>query len=392
MGLKIQLNLFWHLILPLFMFVGCSFGPQNLKQGHLSYNASVKAAADEELLLNIVRLRYLDTIEFLATNSISAQTSLSVSLGARIGTDRSNSTSLVIPELAFSDRPTFTFTPQRGREFARRLTEPVDINTFSYLAASDWPLHLLLILLGSEINGIVNDPGGNVLEYNTIANKLWQLQDDGDLLIGFLEREAVVSDPIDASRIKGGDILNAAESGYRFRLTKSQQQIYLTKKIAQPVMWIRTESNDAMKLKRILRLRKTSIPPYDIEVGSGLYQREDTYPSIVLRTRSLLGAIVYLSQAVTPPAEHLKRGIATPSWPLPGIDDADITSTFKVLASSTKPEASLAVQYRGYWFYIDETDMNSKATFLVMAEFYRLAISEGRPDQVPILTLPVGGP
>jgi len=391
MGLKSHQKVFGTFIVLLLMLGGCSFGPQNLKQGHLSYNASIKAAADEELLLNIVRLRYLDTIEFLATNSISAQTSLSVSLGARLGTDRSNSTSLVIPELAFSDRPTFTFTPQRGREFARRLTEPVNINTFSYLAASDWPLNLLLILLGSEINGIVNDTGGNVLEYNSIANKLRQLQDNGDLLVGFLEREVVVSDPIDASLIKGGDILNAAESGYRFRLTEGQQQIYLTKKIAQPVLWIKTDSQNVMTLKRILRLRKRSIPPYDIEIGSGLYQREDTYTSIILRTRSLLGAIVYLSQAVTPPAEHLKRGIASPNWPLPGVDDVDITGTFNVLTSSTKPEASLAVQYRGYWFYIDETDMNSKATFLVMAEFYRLAISEGRPDQVPILTLPVGG-
>ena len=392
MGLRIHLKVIWHFILPLLVLVSCSFGPQNLKQGHLSYNSSVKIAADQELLLNIVRLRYLDTIEFLATNSISAQTSLSVSLGARLGTDRSNTTSLVIPELAFSDRPTFTFTPQRGKEFARRLTEPVDINTFAYLAASDWPLHLLLILFGSEINGIVNDPGGNVSEYNAIANKLWQLQDDGDLLIGFLEREAVVSDPIDASLIKGSDLLNAAESGYRFRHAQGQQQIYLTKKIAQPVIWIKKDSQDARMLKRILRLKKRSIPPYDIKVGSGLYQREETYASIVLRTRSLLGAIVYLSQAVNPPAEHLNRGIATPKWPLPGNDDADITNTFKVLASSTKPEASLAVKYRGYWFYIDETDMTSKATFLVMAEFYRLAISEGRTDQVPILTLPVGGP
>src|SRR5210317_172572 len=142
------------------LLLGCSLGPRMLKEGHLDYNTSVKIAADEELLLNIVRLRYLDTIEFLATNSISAQTSVSVSLGARLGTDRGSSTNLAIPELAFSDRHTFTFTPQRGKQFARRLTEPVDIYTFAYLAASDWPIHLLLILLGSEINGIVNDPGG----------------------------------------------------------------------------------------------------------------------------------------------------------------------------------------------------------------------------------------
>jgi hypothetical protein len=35
--------------------------------------------------------------------------------------------------------------------------------------------------------------------------------------------------------------------------------------------------------------------------------------------------------------------------------------------------------------------MTSQKAFLVMAEFYRQAISEGRSDQVPILTLPLGG-
>jgi hypothetical protein len=54
--------------------------------------------------------------------------------------------------------------------------------------------------------------------------------------------------------------------------------------------------------------------------------------------------------------------------------------------------ASLAVKYRDFWFYIDETDMASKSTFLVLSEFYRLAISDSWPGQVPVLTLPVGGP
>lgn len=389
---KLRLIALFQFFFPMLMLIGCSLGPHILKQGHLGYNSSVKASADEELLLNIVRLRYLDTIEFLAINSISAQTSISVSLGARLGTDRANTTSLVIPELSFSDRPTFTFTPQRGREFARRLTEPVDIDTFAHLAASDWPIHLLLILLGSEINGIVNDPGGNVEEYNTVAHNLRELQGDGDLIVGFVEREEVMSDPIDTNWVKGGDLLTAAKSGYRFRLSQQENQIYLTKKIAQPVLWIRTESESVETLKRFLRIREEEVSPYDIRVGSGLYQREIAYRSIVLRTRSLLGSIVYLSQAVNPPAEHLDQGITTRKSPLPGIEDSDITSIFSVQSSKEQPEASLAVKYRGYWFYIDETDMASKAAFLVMAEFYRLAISEGRPAQVPILTLPVGGP
>lgn len=374
----------------MWLWIGCFIGPQMLKQGHLDYNTSVKAAADEELLLNIVRLRYLDTIEFLATNSISAQTSLSVSLGARLGTDRGTSTNLAIPELAYSDRP--TFTPQRGKEFARRLTEPVDIDTFSYLAASDWPINLLLILLGSEINGIVNDPGGNVGEYNSVAQNLWKLQDDGDLLIGFVEREEVMSDPVDAGQVRGADLLTAAKSGFRFRASTLEHRFYLTQKVAQPVLWMRTGQGKESSLKKSLRLHDDVAPPYDIKVGSGLYRREVAYSTIVLRTRSPLGAIVYLSQAVHPPAEHLDEGIALPHWPLPGIVGSNITSIFNVHASQSRPEVSLAVKYRGYWFYIDDTDMGSKAAFLVLAEFYRLAISEGRPGQIPILTLPVGAP
>ena len=374
------------------MIASCSVGPKALRQGHLSYNTSVKAAADEELLLNIVRLRYLDTIEFLATNSISAQTSMSVTIGAEVGNNRGSSTGIVIPELQFSDRPTFTFTPQRGLDFARRLTEPVTIDTFAYLAASDWPIHLLLILLGSEINGIINDIGGDVKEYNAVSHHLWKLQDSGELLVGFLEQEEVISDLIDSNLISGGDLINAANSGYRFRRSQQDNQVYLTKRIAQPVVWIGSTGGGDEIIKRQLRIKEEKLPPYKIIAGSGLYRHKKTYHSIVLRTRSLLGAIVYLSQAVHPPEPHLKRGIAPQNWPMPGLDQPDIESIFNVKSASEKPEASLAVKYRGHWFFIDETDMASKAAFLVMAEFYRLAISEGRPDQVPVLTLPVGGP
>lgn len=138
--------------------------------------------------MNIGRLRYLDTIECLAINSISAQTSVSVSLGGRFVTNLGVTTNLVVPDLTFSDRPTFTFTPQRGREFAQSLTKPVDIDTFAYLAASDWLINHLLILLGSEINGIVNEPRFSVVEFNTLAHSLLNMQKNGDLLVGFMER------------------------------------------------------------------------------------------------------------------------------------------------------------------------------------------------------------
>src|SRR2546422_2775427 len=46
---------------------GCSsLGPGALHESRLQYNETVKASSEEELLLNIVRLRYTDTPSSLA--------------------------------------------------------------------------------------------------------------------------------------------------------------------------------------------------------------------------------------------------------------------------------------------------------------------------------------
>ena len=68
-GLQVQVII---CTLLTFLSIGCSLGPRHLEKGHIAYNAAVKAGADDELLLNIVRLRYLDTIDFMTTTSVSS--------------------------------------------------------------------------------------------------------------------------------------------------------------------------------------------------------------------------------------------------------------------------------------------------------------------------------
>ncbi|NNK92919.1 MAG: hypothetical protein HKP41_01070, partial [Desulfobacterales bacterium] len=201
--------------LSLLLISGCSFGPQMLQGVYQSYNDRVRATADEELLLNIVRLRYLDTIEFLAINSISAQASFNVSFGTEIAPQNSDST-LVIPELNYSDRPTFSFSPQRGAQFAERLVEPIKIDTLAYLAASDWPIKILMQLLVKEINGIVNESHGDIANFYKIADTFGDLQKKHKLLIAFTEYQKPVSAPIEKSLLKASDLISAAEAGYSF--------------------------------------------------------------------------------------------------------------------------------------------------------------------------------
>ena len=61
------------------------------------------------------------------------------------------------------------------------------------------------------------------------------------------------------------------------------------------------------------------------------------------------------------------------------------------IVNKEKPhQAGLAVPHKGYWFYIDKTDISSKRTIGVLNSVVRLKIRAGRAQNIPVLTLPVG--
>ena len=55
------------------------------------------------------------------------------------------------------------------------------------------------------------------------------------------------------------------------------------------------------------------------------------------------------------------------------------------------PGARVAVCYRNHWYYIDDRDRDSKATFALVLEVSRLQVSTEKSGAGPVLTLPVGG-
>src|SRR5262245_57672889 len=59
--------------LLIFSVTGCGLGPRALEKTRLPYNEAVKVTTEEQLLLNIVRLRYTDTPSSLGVSSIAAQ-------------------------------------------------------------------------------------------------------------------------------------------------------------------------------------------------------------------------------------------------------------------------------------------------------------------------------
>src|SRR5713226_10644673 len=126
---------------------GCSFGPRTLENARLRYNEAVKTTSEEQLLLNIVRLRYTDTPSSLAVSAIAAQfevaknfqlTPFFVASGAEVA----KTWAAVLPQLGISgaDRPTFSLTPLDDQEFTRKLFTPLPLDGIIYLAKTTWPI------------------------------------------------------------------------------------------------------------------------------------------------------------------------------------------------------------------------------------------------------------
>lgn len=120
-------------------------------------------------------------------------------------------------------------------------------------------------------------------------------------------------------------------------------------------------------------------------------------PSAELRVdaRSTAQVLFFLANGVEVPPDHLCAGLVPPMVDADGqvLDSREVTrGLFEVhLGYGHKPPrtAFVASKYRGYWYYIDDRDQASKATFALMMQLSRLDFARARPG-APLLTLPVG--
>ena len=115
--------------------------------------------------------------------------------------------------------------------------------------------------------------------------------------------------------------------------------------------------------------------------------------SINLRFRSLAGVMYFLSQSVQVPEADVAAGRVTVTQDEAGqvFDWQRVTEGVMRIKSSSQPpdNAAVAVNYRNSWFYIDDSDLDSKTTFALLGQVYQLQ-SGDTSTIAPVLTLPVG--
>jgi hypothetical protein len=401
-------NTIWIAVIPLFLS-GCDLGPSMMRANHLSYNDAVQSNERQELLLNIVRLRYNEGPEFLATSSISTQFSLdlSASAGALVGDDQEQRTNLfnIGGAAAYSERPTITFTPRNEKEFTQQLISPIELEIIFLLVNYGWDIDRVLRLTSDGINGLRNEifreaPSEryelHLRDFVRTVKDLGKLQEMGLLEVSFETEEIGLSGPISAEKVNLKDMLNANKDDYKLEYQEQTKTYHLKKVKRNLVLRFSRKAFEHPEWRQIIRgLNLTpDLQAYRIVNAPGSQIRASEISrkldEFILSTRSVLGTMAYLAQGVSVPEQHSETGVVS-SGRRESSADSIISDMFHVRVQKEKPDlVRLAVPYRGYWFYIADDDISSKQTIGVLNSLVRLKIKAEGSQKIPVLTLPVG--
>ena len=91
---------------------GCqsTLGPQAIERTHPAYNEAIIASENEQMLQNIVRLRYRDVAFFLEIGSVTASLSLRANAGVDANVQLGGGDSLSPNTgVSYSDNPTISY-------------------------------------------------------------------------------------------------------------------------------------------------------------------------------------------------------------------------------------------------------------------------------------------
>jgi hypothetical protein len=346
------------------------------------------------MLLNIVRARYNDPPEFLAVSGITTQAE--VGTGISFGNEFGLGDARLAGSLNAANRPTVSFTPLQNEQFTRRYLSPIRPDTIWLFARNGRNVNRMLRLVVEKVNGLSNSPNDVGPEtmpgaFQWIAQALDELARQQKVEIAYEERVEPVSPAIKANAVQGADVVAALDKGYQFR-PANKDQVLLTGKSRDVVLRLSPQvvrSPEVEEITKLLSLKPGQLVyPIKPATEGQLKLMPPLRDELLVSTRSVEEILHFVSHGVEVPLKHIEKGLVGNQA---GPCSASAADLLRIRSSKVpRCHAYLAVCYRGQWFYIEDADTVSRATFELLLELYYLEIRGGGAIGSPLLTLPVG--
>lgn len=373
-----------------------SVGPGRVISSHTAYNESVQLTVTREVLTNIVRSRYLDPMQFITVSAINAQFSVDIGGSGRIaGIGEAGATGQLAGSIGYSDSPTITFVPQSDNAFYSSLISSFSVSEAigfgqayrSVFSHDDWQTMRFGFNFAS-INGADDFSGGGYNKlYKQRIDALVQLMHLGARFQQVAEWDFDVS-TIAADKVTAEDKVEAFKEGIYFVEQDGGKNMRMAKR-RLVVALVLPEQEDPRVVKALENLgvkpgRRRYIFRSPKEYMPGM---DDPY-AIWVTPRSVADVLILAGHFVEVPAEHAE--IVPPLERT--VVESSILSQVRIRSSKEMPGFPYRVQHRGYWFYVDDTDFNSRFFLDAVVAAYASRVGlkkagEGAPEVV----IPVGG-
>lgn len=347
------------ILVALMTNTGCAhhLGPKTIVNDRFDYSSNLAESWKEQTLLNIVKLRYLDTPIFLDVGQIVSGYTFEtgVSLGGTISTPGAVQRDFgsLGASGRYTDRPTITYSPMTGEKFLRGLITPLPPRTIFFLIQSGFAADFVFELTTESVNGLRNAPMSLSVrrdadpEFKRMIELMAKIQSSGSLGMT-VERAEKESDAM--------------------------------------VMTFLRENASEETLGYIKEIRGLLGIPVDAKSYKVIYSPINQHDGTLgIDTHSVLQMLMALGLRVELPEADVSAHRAILGLPPTAPGER---SMFRAHSGPEKPSNAFAsVRYRDTWFWIDDDDLLAKRTFSFIMFLFTL-VDTGSSEKAPVLTIP----
>lgn len=321
----------------------------------------------------MVRLRYGEHIKFLQVSSIvstlnvgaSVNANATIPFGAALEVRGAN-TANAGAVLNYSETPTITYVPVEGQQFATQILRGASVHSLQALLQSGWNIDRVMTLLVDRMGPLVNDPAAAAFPQFVQVIKLWrQIQARGDLqFVWFPQTDTVLAEKLPASAMNMRVFTTTSAPNYlRYypRPDGNYPLVQIFDSVVMELHYANREEADQVStllgsvstrpkgaLVERIALVSAVIPPND-------YTKGELVTQLLMNLWSFADMLYAVMPGVVVPPEDTAVVVPT---------DPATTKLINVRQSGSYPaKASVAIPYRGHWFAIADTDIDSKVNF-----------------------------
>ena len=339
---------------------GCShLGPGTVAADRFDYSSAIADSWKQQTLLNIVKLRYMDLPVFVDVASIVSGYSMETAVTAGKTWPETSALGGSVASLGgsarFTDRPTITYVPMTGEKFLRGLITPIDPKHIFFMLQTGYAADFILSMSVESLNGVRNrsTAGGTV-------------------------RDA------DPDFVRALDLLGEVQAAGAFGMRVEEDKV----KGSTGVVFFRRDDGNAdiaAKGAEIRQLLKLPVEQQKFALTYSPMRGLDT--ELAVNSRSMLQIMQAFASRLDVPEAHLEDHSAWPALESDAAAESRRPSP-RIHSGTERPaDAFAAVRYRGYWFWVDNGDLQTKRALTVVMFFFTLADS-GSPERLPLITIP----